>query len=238
MICDEGSNLKRVIKLNHITKNYIVGKKTLNILKGISLDVYKGDFVSIVGKSGSGKSTLLNIIGLLDADYSGEYLLEEKAIDKTSDLQQSKLRNQKIGFIFQNFNLIDEYTMLENIYLPFLYSDQKINKEYIQYLIKNLNLEQQINEYACNLSGGQKQRVAIIRALANKPNLIIADEPTGSLDEKNRNLILNILRYIHQEGMTIILVTHDPTVAQLSSKKYVMKDGLLYSEQEVCDENN
>ncbi|MEB7725423.1 ABC transporter ATP-binding protein [Mammaliicoccus fleurettii] len=230
--------MKRVIKLNHITKNYIVGKKTLNILKGISLDVYKGDFVSIVGKSGSGKSTLLNIIGLLDADYSGEYLLEEKAIDKTSDLQQSKLRNQKIGFIFQNFNLIDEYTMLENIYLPFLYSDQKINKEYIQYLIKNLNLEQQINEYACNLSGGQKQRVAIIRALANKPNLIIADEPTGSLDEKNRNLILNILRYIHQEGMTIILVTHDPTVAQLSSKKYVMKDGLLYSEQEVCDENN
>ncbi|OOV77475.1 ABC transporter ATP-binding protein [Mammaliicoccus fleurettii] len=230
--------MKRVIKLNHITKNYIVGKKTLNILKGISLDVYKGDFVSIVGKSGSGKSTLLNIIGLLDADYSGEYLLEEKAIDKTSDLQQSKLRNQKIGFIFQNFNLIDEYTMLENIYLPFLYSDQKINKEYIQYLIKKLNLEQQINEYACNLSGGQKQRVAIIRALANKPNIIIADEPTGSLDEKNRNLILNILRDIHQEGMTIILVTHDPTVAQLSNKKYVMKDGLLYSEQEVCDENN
>lgn len=230
--------MKRVIKLNHITKNYIVGKKTLNILKGISLDVYKGDFVSIVGKSGSGKSTLLNIIGLLDADYSGEYLLEEKAIDKTSDLQQSKLRNQKIGFIFQSFNLIDEYTMLENIYLPFLYSDQKINKEYIQYLIKKLNLEQQINEYACNLSGGQKQRVAIIRALANKPNLIIADEPTGSLDEKNRNLILNILRDIHQEGMTIILVTHDPTVAQLSNKKYVMKDGLLYSEQEVCDENN
>ncbi|MBO3063779.1 ABC transporter ATP-binding protein [Mammaliicoccus fleurettii] len=230
--------MKRVIKLNHITKNYIVGKKTLNILKGISLDVYKGDFVSIVGKSGSGKSTLLNIIGLLDADYSGEYLLEEKAIDKTSDLQQSKLRNQKIGFIFQNFNLIDEYTMLENIYLPFLYSDQKINKEYIQYLIKKLNLEQQINEYACNLSGGQKQRVAIIRALANKPNIIIADEPTGSLDEKNRNLILNILSDIHQEGMTIILVTHDPTVAQLSNKKYVMKDGLLYSEQEVCDENN
>ncbi|MEB8067457.1 ABC transporter ATP-binding protein [Mammaliicoccus fleurettii] len=230
--------MKRVIKLNHITKNYIVGKKTLNILKGISLDVYKGDFVSIVGKSGSGKSTLLNIIGLLDADYSGEYLLEENAIDKTSDLQQSKLRNQKIGFIFQNFNLIDEYTMLENIYLPFLYSDQKINKEYIQYLIKKLNLEQQINEYACNLSGGQKQRVAIIRALANKPNIIIADEPTGSLDEKNRNLILNILRDIHQEGMTIILVTHDPTVAQLSNKKYVMKDGLLYSEQEVCDENN
>lgn len=230
--------MKRVIKLNHIIKNYIVGKKPLNILKGISLDVYKGDFVSIVGKSGSGKSTLLNIIGLLDADYSGEYLLEEKAIDKTSDLQQSKLRNQKIGFIFQNFNLIDEYTMLENIYLPFLYSDQKINKEYIQYLIKKLNLEQQINEYACNLSGGQKQRVAIIRVLANKPNLIIADEPTGSLDEKNRNLILNILRDIHQEGMTIILVTHDPTVAQLSNKKYVMKDGLLYSEQEVCDENN
>lgn len=230
--------MKRVIKLNHITKNYIVGKKTLNILKGISLDVYKGDFVSIVGKSGSGKSTLLNIIGLLDTDYSGEYLLEENAIDKTSDLQQSKLRNQKIGFIFQNFNLIDEYTMLENIYLPFLYSDQKIDKEYIQYLIKKLNLEQQINECACNLSGGQKQRVAIIRALANKPNLIIADEPTGSLDEKNRNVILNIFRDIHQEGMTIILVTHDPTVAQLSNKKYVMKDGLLYSEQEVCDEKN
>ncbi|MCD2479094.1 ATP-binding cassette domain-containing protein, partial [Mammaliicoccus lentus] len=177
------------------------------------------------------------IIGLLDVDFSGEYLFEEKEINRTSDLKLSKFRNQKIGFIFQNFNLIDEYTVLENIYLPSLYSDTKINTEYIQYLIKKLNLEQQVNEYACNLSGGQKQRVAIIRALANKPSLIIADEPTGSLDEKNRNLILNTFRGIHEEGMTIILVTHDPTVAQLSNKKYIMKDGLLYSELGVCDEN-
>ncbi|WGZ42755.1 ABC transporter ATP-binding protein [Mammaliicoccus lentus] len=229
--------MKRLIKLNHITKEYRNGKQSLNVLKGISLDINAGDFVSIVGKSGSGKSTLLNIIGLLDVDFSGEYLFEEKEINRTSDLKLSKFRNQKIGFIFQNFNLIDEYTVLENIYLPSLYSDTKINTEYIQYLIKKLNLEQQVNEYACNLSGGQKQRVAIIRALANKPSLIIADEPTGSLDEKNRNLILNIFRDIHEEGMTIILVTHDPTVAQLSNKKYIMKDGLLYSELGVCDEN-
>lgn len=229
--------MKRLIKLNHITKEYRNGKQSLNVLKGISLDINTGDFVSIVGKSGSGKSTLLNIIGLLDVDFSGKYLFEEKEINRTSDLKLSKFRNQKIGFIFQNFNLIDEYTVLENIYLPSLYSDTKINTEYIQYLIKKLNLEQQVNEYACNLSGGQKQRVAIIRALANKPSLIIADEPTGSLDEKNRNLILNIFRDIHEEGMTIILVTHDPTVAQLSNKKYIMKDGLLYSELGVCDEN-
>ncbi|MGD6768361.1 ABC transporter ATP-binding protein [Mammaliicoccus lentus] len=229
--------MKRLIKLNHITKEYRNGKQSLNVLKGISLDINAGDFVSIVGKSGSGKSTLLNIIGLLDVDFSGKYLFEEKEINRTSDLKLSKFRNQKIGFIFQNFNLIDEYTVLENIYLPSLYSDTKINTEYIQYLIKKLNLEQQVNEYACNLSGGQKQRVAIIRALANKPSLIIADEPTGSLDEKNRNLILNIFRDIHEEGMTIILVTHDPTVAQLSNKKYIMKDGLLYSELGVCDEN-
>lgn len=229
--------MKRLIKLNHITKEYRNGKQSLNVLKGISLDINTGDFVSIVGKSGSGKSTLLNIIGLLDVDFSGEYLFEEKEINRTSDLKLSKFRNQKIGFIFQNFNLIDEYTVLENIYLPSLYSDTKINTEYIQYLIKKLNLEQQVNEYACNLSGGQKQRVAIIRALANKPSLIIADEPTGSLDEKNRNLILNIFRDIHEEGMTIILVTHDPTVAQLTNKKYIMKDGLLYSELGVCDEN-
>ncbi|MBF0841150.1 ABC transporter ATP-binding protein [Staphylococcus lentus] len=229
--------MKRLIKLNHITKEYRNGKQSLNVLKGISLDINAGDFVSIVGKSGSGKSTLLNIIGLLDVDFSGEYLFEEKEINRTSDLKLSKFRNQKIGFIFQNFNLIGEYTVLENIYLPSLYSDTKINTEYIQYLIKKLNLEQQVNEYACNLSGGQKQRVAIIRALANKPSLIIADEPTGSLDEKNRNLILNIFRDIHEEGMTIILVTHDPTVAQLSNKKYIMKDGLLYSELGVCDEN-
>ncbi|HIS18252.1 ABC transporter ATP-binding protein [Mammaliicoccus lentus] len=229
--------MKRLIKLNHITKEYRNGKQSLNVLKGISLDINAGDFVSIVGKSGSGKSTLLNIIGLLDVDFSGEYLFEEKEINRTSDLKLSKFRNQKIGFIFQNFNLIDEYTVLENIYLPSLYSDTKINTEYIQYLIKKLNLEQQVNEYACNLSGGQKQRVAIIRALANKPSLIIADEPTGSLDEKNRNLILNTFRGIHEEGMTIILVTHDPTVAQLSNKKYIMKDGLLYSELGVCDEN-
>ncbi|WP_415363403.1 hypothetical protein L1F34_002424 [Mammaliicoccus lentus] len=229
--------MKRLIKLNHITKEYRNGKQSLNVLKGISLDINTGDFVSIVGKSGSGKSTLLNIIGLLDVDFSGKYLFEEKEINRTSDLKLSKFRNQKIGFIFQNFNLIDEYTVLENIYLPSLYSDTKINTEYIQYLIKKLNLEQQVNEYVCNLSGGQKQRVAIIRALANKPSLIIADEPTGSLDEKNRNLILNIFRDIHEEGMTIILVTHDPTVAQLSNKKYIMKDGLLYSELGVCDEN-
>ena len=229
--------MKRLIKLNHITKEYRNGKQSLNVLKGISLDINAGDFVSIVGKSGSGKSTLLNIIGLLDVDFSGKYLFEEKEINRTSDLKLSKFRNQKIGFIFQNFNLIDEYTVLENIYLPSLYSDTKINTEYIQYLIKKLNLEQQVNEYACNLSGGQKQRVAIIRALANKPSLIIADEPTGSLDEKNRNLILNIFRDIHEEGMTIILVTHDPTVAQLSNKKYIMKDGLLYSVLGVCDEN-
>lgn len=229
--------MKRLIKLNHITKEYRNGKQSLNVLKGISLDINAGDFVSIVGKSGSGKSTLLNIIGLLDVDFSGKYLFEEKEINRTSDLKLSKFRNQKIGFIFQNFNLIDEYTVLENIYLPSLYSDTKINTEYIQYLIKKLNLEQQVNEYACNLSGGQKQRVAIIRALANKPSLIIADEPTGSLDEKNRNLILNTFRGIHEEGMTIILVTHDPTVAQLSNKKYIMKDGLLYSELGVCDEN-
>ncbi|WP_426365282.1 ABC transporter ATP-binding protein [Mammaliicoccus lentus] len=229
--------MKRLIKLNHITKEYRNGKQSLNVLKGISLDINAGDFVSIVGKSGSGKSTLLNIIGLLDVDFSGEYLFEEKEINRTSDLKLSKFRNQKIGFIFQNFNLIDEYTVLENIYLPSLYSDTKINTEYIQYLIKKLNLEQQVNEYACNLSGGQKQRVAIIRALAYKPSLIIADEPTGSLDEKNRNLILNTFRGIHEEGMTIILVTHDPTVAQLSNKKYIMKDGLLYSELGVCDEN-
>ncbi|MBU6113976.1 ABC transporter ATP-binding protein [Mammaliicoccus lentus] len=229
--------MKRLIKLNHITKEYRNGKQSLNVLKGISLDINAGDFVSIVGKSGSGKSTLLNIIGMLDVDFSGEYLFEEKEINRTTDLKLSKFRNQKIGFIFQNFNLIAEYTVLENIYLPSLYSDTKINTEYIQYLIKKLNLEQQVNEYACNLSGGQKQRVAIIRALANKPSLIIADEPTGSLDEKNRNLILNIFRDIHEEGMTIILVTHDPTVAQLSNKKYIMKDGLLYSELGVCDEN-
>lgn len=229
--------MKRLIKLNHITKEYRNGKQSLNVLKGISLDINAGDFVSIVGKSGSGKSTLLNIIGLLDVDFSGKYLFEEKEINRTSDLKLSKFRNQKIGFIFQNFNLIDEYTVLENIYLPSLYSETKINTEYIQYLIKKLNLEQQVNEYACNLSGGQKQRVAIIRALANKPSLIIADEPTGSLDEKNRNLILNTFRGIHEEGMTIILVTHDPTVAQLSNKKYIMKDGLLYSELGVCDEN-
>lgn len=230
--------MKHLIKLNHITKNYKSGKNEINILKGISLDVNMGDFVSIVGKSGSGKSTLLNIIGLLDIDFSGEYLFEGKEVNRINDLNQSKFRNQEIGFIFQNFNLIDEYTVLENIYLPFLYSDEKINTEYIHYLIKKLNMDRQVNEYACNLSGGQKQRVAIIRALANKPKLIIADEPTGALDESNRNSILKIFSDIHQEGMTIILVTHDTTVAQLSNKRYILKDGLLCSELEVCNESH
>lgn len=216
-----------MIQLKNIYKHYRYGSQESEVLSGVSLEVSKGDFVSIMGLSGSGKSTLINILGLLDDDFTGDYLLNGENIGNLDEEMLAVFRNQYIGFIFQQFHLVDEYTALENILLPSIYAKENLDMSYIKNLAKQLNILDKLEDYPQNLSGGQKQRVAIIRALANRPQFLIADEPTGALDEENRNEILEIFQELNQNGTTIILVTHDKAVADYSKKRYVMKHGHL-----------
>lgn len=179
-----------MLELKNICKSFNQGEFKNSVLKDINLIVKQGDFISIMGPSGSGKSTLINILGLLDSDFRGEYKLNGEIIKSLNEDQHATLRNNDIGFVFQQFHLIDEYTVRENILLSFLYSEKKANLKYIENLVEDLGLVEKLNEYPNNLSGGQKQRVALIRALAHKPKFLIADEPTGALDEESRDEIL------------------------------------------------
>ncbi len=216
-----------MLELKKVSKSYRQGDLTSQILKDISFTVTEGDFVSIMGASGSGKSTLINILGLLDADFQGDYLLDGQNINELDDDQRATYRNRDIGFVFQDFHLIEEYTVEENILLPFLYSKSEPDKQLIGNLVESLGLKNKLTEYPNCLSGGQKQRVALIRALAHVPKFLIADEPTGSLDEKNRDEILQILTSLNASGTTIVVVTHDEFVASCSKKQYQMKNGAL-----------
>ncbi|OJG24551.1 hypothetical protein RR47_GL000274 [Enterococcus columbae DSM 7374 = ATCC 51263] len=187
-----------------------------------------GDFVSIMGTSGTGKSTLVNILGLIDEAYTGSYIFQNTEIHYLDDNQKSAYRNQNIGFIFQNFHLIKEYTVIENIRLPYLYTKDQVDEEYIEKLLIKMDLMDKKDELCKNLSGGQKQRVALIRALARKPQLLIADEPTGALDEKNSQALVRLLlRLNREEKLTIIIVTHDEQVAKKTDKIYQLKQGKL-----------
>lgn len=216
-----------MLELKNICKSFNQGEFKNSVLKDINLIVKQGDFISIMGPSGSGKSTLINILGLLDSDFRGEYKLNGEIIKSLNEDQHATLRNNDIGFVFQQFHLIDEYTVRENILLSFLYSEKKANLKYIESLVKDLGLVDKLNEYPNNLSGGQKQRVALIRALAHKPKFLIADEPTGALDEESRDEILQILQNLNNSGTTIIIVTHDEFVANCSKTRYKMRNGHL-----------
>lgn len=216
-----------MLELKNICKSFNQGEFKNSVLKDINLIVKKGDFISIMGPSGSGKSTLINILGLLDSEFRGEYKLNGEIIKSLNEDQHATLRNNDIGFVFQQFHLIDEYTVRENILLSFLYSEKKANLKYIESLVKDLGLVDKLNEYPNNLSGGQKQRVALIRALAHKPKFLIADEPTGALDEESRDEILQILQNLNNSGTTIIIVTHDEFVANCSKTRYKMRNGHL-----------
>lgn len=216
-----------MLKLKNICKSFNQGEFKNSVLKDINLIVKQGDFISIMGPSGSGKSTLINILGLLDSDFRGEYKLNGEIIKSLNEDQHATLRNNDIGFVFQQFHLIDEYTVRENILLSFLYSEKKANLKYIESLVEDLGLVEKLNEYPNNLSGGQKQRVALIRALAHKPKFLIADEPTGALDEESRDEILQILQNLNNSGTTIIIVTHDEFVANCSKTRYKMRNGHL-----------
>lgn len=218
-----------MIKLKGINKYYISGDEKLHALKNVDLEIEKGEFLAIMGPSGSGKSTMIKILGLLDKEFEGVYLLNGKEIKTLNDDLLSKLRNKSIGFVFQDFNLIDRLTIKENIELPMLYmgSGIKKTKNRVNELLDKVNLKDKINKHPNQLSGGQQQRISIIRSLVNNPEIIIADEPTGALDSKTSEEIIDIFKELNKEGITIILITHDINVANKANRIVKIFDGEL-----------
>lgn len=215
-----------VLELLSVGKYYKDGDNILWVLKNVNLKIYKGSFISIVAPSGSGKSTLLNIMATLDRPSEGKVLIEDTDISKLNDTELSKIRATKIGFVFQQFNLIPELTVYENVTLPFVFSG-KADKEYAKNLMIRLGLGDRLNFYPSQLSGGQKQRVAIARALVNKPKILFADEPTGNLDPDSAKEVLEIFKKLNEDRNTIVLVTHDYDIARTADRVYTIKNKTL-----------
>ena len=218
-----------VIDIQGITKTYVNGKLSVPVLHGIDLLVNKGEFVSIMGPSGSGKSTFMNILGCLDRPTTGSYRLNGDEVATLSDDELAYVRNKQIGFVFQSFNLLTKLTALENVALPMIYAgvNKKMRIERATQLLQSVGLGERMDHLPSELSGGQRQRVAIARALANNPAIIMADEPTGNLDSKSTIDVMNIFRGLHNEGRTILLVTHEPDIATYASRNVVLKDGII-----------
>lgn len=219
---------KVVIELDNVKRDFLVGDETVHALRGVSFKIYEGEFVTIMGKSGSGKSTLLNQLGCLDTPGSGEYYLDGVSVRTMSKSQRAVLRNRKIGFIFQNYNLLPKTTSVENVELPLMYNASVSAKEREERAIKALQavgLGKRLYHKSNQMSGGQMQRVAIARALVNNPAVILADEATGNLDTRTSFEILVLFQKLHAEGRTIIFVTHNPEIAQYSSRNIRLRDG-------------
>ena len=218
-----------VIDIQGITKTYVNGKLSVPVLHGIDLVVNKGEFVSIMGPSGSGKSTFMNILVCLDRPTTGSYRLNGDEVATLSDDELAYVRNKQIGFVFQSFNLLTKLTALENVALPMIYAgvNKKMRIERATQLLQSVGLGERMDHLPSELSGGQRQRVAIARALANNPAIIMADEPTGNLDSKSTIDVMNIFRGLHDEGRTILLVTHEPDIATYASRNVVLKDGII-----------
>lgn len=222
-----------MIELNNLRKSYKLGQNEVPVLKGISLRIEKGQFVAIMGPSGSGKSTLLNILGCLDAADDGEYLLESACIHEATEMELAQIRGCRFGFIFQAFNLIPRLSALRNVELPLIYSRiQKSERRQRAYdALKSVGLEHRADHSPSQLSGGQQQRVAIARALVNKPSVIIADEPTGSLDSSSGEEIMQLFARLNVEGSTIVMVTHEEEIAAYSQKIIRLRDGHIEREE-------
>jgi putative ABC transport system ATP-binding protein len=220
----------KLIHLENVERIYKVGETQVKALKGISYEIQKGELLAIMGPSGSGKSTLMNIIGCLDKPTAGKYLLEGQEVSKMNKNQLARIRNKRIGFVFQNFNLLSRTTALENTELPLLYSDvsTKKSRELAMISLASVGLEGRESHKTNQLSGGEMQRVAIARALVNSPSLVLADEPTGNLDTKTGNEIMEVFTTLNEEkNITIVLVTHDPEVAVIAHKTIFLRDGVI-----------
>jgi putative ABC transport system ATP-binding protein len=224
---------KVVIELDNVRRDFLVGEETVHALKGVSFKIYEGEFVTIMGKSGSGKSTLLNQLGCLDTPSSGEYYLDGVSVRKMSRNDRAILRNRKIGFIFQNYNLLPKTTSVENVELPLMYNPNVSAEERKQRAIESLKavgLGERLYHKSNQMSGGQMQRVAIARALVNNPAVILADEATGNLDTRTSFEILVLFQKLYAEGRTIIFVTHNPDIANYSSRNIELRDGHIISD--------
>lgn len=223
-----------VISIKGVTKTYINGKLKVPVLHGIDLSIKEGEFTSIMGPSGSGKSTFMNILGALDRPTSGSYLLDGKEVANLSDDELAYVRNKKIGFVFQSFNLLTKLTAKENVALPMVYAgvDKATRNARAEELLKAVGLGERMDHLPSEMSGGQRQRVAIARALANDPAIIMADEPTGNLDSKSTVEVMDIFMNLYKQGRTIILVTHEPEIATYASRNVVLRDGLIVEDKQ------
>jgi putative bacteriocin export ABC transporter (lactococcin 972 group) len=221
--------VEKLVILKNITKTYKTGNIAYQVLKGINLEVEEKEFLAIMGASGSGKTTLLNIIGLLDKPDSGIYIFDGQEVSKLNKNELAYIRNRKIGFVFQAFHLVPWATALENVLMPLLYRGvfKKDDEERALQLLTRLGLEKRINAKPSELSGGEQQRVAIARALITHPKLLLADEPTGNLDSKSSQEVMKIFKELNEEGLTIIMVTHDPEIAKFAQRIKIIKDGVF-----------
>ncbi|TCZ78816.1 ABC transporter ATP-binding protein [Paenibacillus albiflavus] len=226
---------KPLIEINNLIKTYRMAGEAVPVLKDISFTIHQGEFVAIIGPSGSGKSTLMNMLGCLDIPSSGSYLLDGQEISQMTDNQQAYIRNQKIGFIFQSFNLLNKLSALENVELPLIYRNisMKSRRALATEALINVGLGERLHHKPNQLSGGQQQRVAIARALAGNPPILLADEPTGALDTQTGKEILQMLHELNEKGHTIIIITHDPAIANQARRCIRIQDGEITEDQEV-----
>lgn len=227
------NNKREIIKVEHIRRNFTVGSETVHALRDVSFTIYEGEFVTIMGTSGSGKSTLLNLLGCLDTPSSGQYSLDGVPVQTMSKNERAVTRNRKIGFVFQNYNLLPKTTAIENVELPLLYNSSVTAKERRERAIAALEavgLHDRLYHKSNQMSGGQQQRVAIARALVNDPVIVLADEATGNLDTRTSFSILVLFQELHARGRTIIFVTHNPDLAAYSSRNIVLRDGKIVSD--------
>jgi putative ABC transport system ATP-binding protein len=222
-----------VIKLEEIKKSYYMGKQELQVLKGITLDILSNEYVALMGPSGSGKSTLMNILGCLDSPTAGTYILNGHDVSTMHDNELAEIRNKEIGFVFQQFNLLPRLSALENVALPLVYAGipKKIRLEMAGEVLRKVDLSDRSHHKPNEMSGGQCQRVAIARALVNNPSIILADEPTGNLDSKTSHEIMNIFSKIHEEGNTVVLVTHEEDISNFAKRVIRLRDGLIESDK-------
>lgn len=225
--------MQGIIHLENIRKNYYLGKQTIEVLKGITFDIFRNEYVALMGPSGSGKSTLMNILGCLDTPTAGTYILNGKDVSRTSDNELAEVRNNEIGFVFQQFNLLPRLTALENVALPLVYAGipKKQRTEKAMEVLRKVDLVDRATHKPNEMSGGQNQRVAIARALVNDPSIILADEPTGNLDSKTSYEIMEIFGKIHNSGNTVILVTHEEDISHYAHRIIRLRDGIIESDK-------